>query len=463
MITCMVAALGFAVIPAAAEEPVLANCPDSDQILEFVEPETAARGVACVWYSGESMRQPIIIPDGFDPGDTRDHMGIYDIIGEKIYSTLSSEGYDIVILNFDSGAGYIQDNAQILRQLIVRINDEISTDDDIVVIGTSIAGLISRHALASMEDAGEDHNTRLFISFDSPQLGATVPLGNQYFLRYVSSIMPLAEYYLNQELYTPSGKQILLYHESHAPGTVGSVESIYNVTMHVNNPQPDPLFVDLQGELEKLGYPENLRKVAISNGDGYGNGQGLANGGKMVEYENDSLLLTISINTYALTGGSAASLIFEGMADPIGETSHQFDVYIQNALPYDGAPGGWRATSQLFAGDAGGLYCTAGGCLVDLGVIVARAEHENYIPTHSALGIELSLLGNDPYANIDALYKNNTSITPFDAIYYPLGNQRHVEITSENEKWFLCEIFANNPVAYQRHCPDGTISAPSTP
>jgi hypothetical protein len=36
-----------------------------------------------------------------------------------------------------------------------------------------------------MENRGDDHNTRLFISFDSPQKGADAPLGLQYFGRFL--------------------------------------------------------------------------------------------------------------------------------------------------------------------------------------------------------------------------------------------------------------------------------------
>lgn len=87
-----------------------------------------------------------------------------------------------------------------------------------------------------------------------------------------------------------------------------------------------------------------------------------------------------------------------------------------------------------------------------MGSITANVEHENYVPTHSALGIDLSHLDNDPFADINAAYMNDTSITPFDKIYYPRGNQEHVLITPENKKWFLCEIFADSPEAYERYC-----------
>ena len=431
------------------------NCPENHKIVSFEAPERAgsptATGTACIWYADglEELRKPVIITDGFDPGDMRDHAGIRQLSGEDMLSILQSEGYDLVILNFDRGAGYIQDDAHILRELIKWIGEE--SEGDAVVIGTSLGGVVSRYALAQMENLGEAHNTRLFISFDAPHLGAVVPLGNQYFIKYASGLNLLLKYYLESQLYSVAAKQLALYHEAHSPGTVGHMGTIYNDTTYINGPQPDPLFKELQAELASMGWPKNLRTVAISNGDGYGMSQGFEEGGQLIEYELYSPLLNITENTYAIRGGEAGYIIFEGKIDPAGPSDHRFKVYVKNAIPYDNAPGGWKATSKLIEGDAGCLLID-NQCAIDLGSITANVKHENYIPTHSALGIGLAHLDNDPFADINAAYMNDTSITPFDKIYYPRGNQEHVLITPENKKWFLCEIFADSPDAYERYC-----------
>ncbi len=445
------AAVASAYMDAYGEE----DCPEIYRMVSLEAPERVgipvATGTACVWYAddSESLRKPVIIMDGFDPGDMRSHTDIRQLAGENTLSILQSEGYDLVTLNFDAGAGYIQDNAQILRELLKWTGEE--SEEDAVVIGASMGGVISRYALAQMENLSEDHNASLFISFDAPHLGAVVPLGNQYYIKYASESNLLLKYYLEGYLHSVAAKQLVLYHEAHSPGAVGRMDAAYNETMHINGPQPDPLFKELQAELDVLGWPEDLRMVAISNGDGYGMGQGFEEGAQLVEYELYSPLLNITENTYAIRGGEAGYIIFEGKMDPAGPQDHRFKVYVKNALPYDGAPGGWRATSKLVAGDAGCMLVD-NQCVVDLGSITANAEHENYVPTHSALGIDLSHLDNDPFADINAAYMNDTSITPFDRIYYPRGNQEHVLITSENEKWVLCEIFASTPDAYKRYC-----------
>ena len=75
-----------------------------------------------------------------------------------------------------------------------------------------MGGLISRYALTYMESKNIDHNTRLFISFDTPHRGANVPLGNQYWLKYFSN-EPKAQESV-EVLSTPAAKQMLVYHES---------------------------------------------------------------------------------------------------------------------------------------------------------------------------------------------------------------------------------------------------------
>src|SRR5690606_11336729 len=83
------------------------------------------------------LDKPIILVDGFDPGDGRTITGIYDLLG---YSTASgtqnlgdyvrSQGFDVVILNFpvytrtadnteiDGGADFIERNAMLLVDVI---------------------------------------------------------------------------------------------------------------------------------------------------------------------------------------------------------------------------------------------------------------------------------------------------------------------------------------------------------
>ena len=141
------------------------------------------------------LDHPIIILDGFDPGDSRDISALYaslDFGDSNLADILRDEGFDMVALNFpqyttdgnaiDGGADYIQRNAMVLIELINLINAQKVGDQKLVIIGPSMGGLIARYGLSYMEQNSMDHETRLYISFDAPHLGANIPISFQYLI-----------------------------------------------------------------------------------------------------------------------------------------------------------------------------------------------------------------------------------------------------------------------------------------
>src|SRR6185503_21100258 len=99
-------------------------------------------------------------------------------------------------------------------------------------------------------------------------------------------------------------------------------------------------------------------------------------------------------------------------------------VTVTGTRPYDGAPGGWRATMTQ-------MDTTA----VPYGDIQALHPAHDFIPTISALSIATSDLFYDVDGDPALL-----SHTPFDAVYFPTTNQEHVEITAQNAAWLRAEI-----------------------
>jgi PGAP1-like protein len=94
-----------------------------------------------------------------------------------------NESYDFIFVDFSNGTDYIQRNSLLLQEVIRRVNQvkaPIGTKlYKNVVVGASMGGLVARHALASMEKQGENHCTHTYVSFDSPQKGANIPLSIQ--------------------------------------------------------------------------------------------------------------------------------------------------------------------------------------------------------------------------------------------------------------------------------------------
>ena len=70
---------------------------------------------------------------------------------------------------------------------------------DFIVVGASMGGLISRFGLAWMEKEGLQHHTSLFISFDSPQAGAQIPLGLQQMVDTFTQFGALKTHYRSEE------------------------------------------------------------------------------------------------------------------------------------------------------------------------------------------------------------------------------------------------------------------------
>lgn len=125
------------------------------------------------------LRKPIIILDGYDPGDVRkiydgslgydkDEKSLYELmvydpdnnpstdnpanLVEKLRS--APYGFDVTLVNFPNGADYVERNAMALVALLNRENQKLTTNvsaEKVTIIGPSMGGLVSRYALAYME------------------------------------------------------------------------------------------------------------------------------------------------------------------------------------------------------------------------------------------------------------------------------------------------------------------------
>jgi len=392
---------------------------------------TAAQGEVGVFFGNGNtdFTRPVIIVDGFDPGDTRDLAGLWDIANQQnMVDSLLAEGYDFVIANFYGGDDYIQRNAMLVVKLIRDINARMTAAgtmkpaNQIAVIGPSMGGLITRYAIRYCEQNGIDHNVRNWISFDSPMKGADIPLGLQHWVKFFAEE---AENAGAQEalasLSGPAAKQMLIYHYTATSG---------------NTANNNALFTSFYNEINAMGFPEQTRIVSIVNGSGYGNGQPFAPGEQVIFYSYRSWLVDLDGNVWAVPD-QTNTRIFNGLYDtalPFDEVNE--NIYVNNTLPYDGAPGGSRNTfAEMDAIDPG------------YGDIVAPYPAHAFIPSISALCIQNTV---DPYYNVDA--NISSVLTPFDKLYYPSENQDHVAITPESYNWFYHEVinfapqFTSTPV-----------------
>jgi len=360
-----------------------------------------------------TLENPVVVVEGFDLDNLMAWDELYELLNrENLLEDLRAAGYDAIVLNFSESTDYIQRNAYLLVTLLETVQAALADpEQDIALIGASMGGLVSRYALAAMEQAGQPHRVRSFISFDSPQRGANIPLGVQYWLDFFQIESEEAGHLLSR-LDTPAARQMLLYHHTTPPGGSGL---------------PDPLRGVLTSELAALGdYPAEPRLVAIANGSGAGADQGYPPGAQLIDYEYGSWFVDIVGNVWAVPAGGSLR-IFEGEIDRIWPLDDDaLSVTVSGTLPWDSAPGGWRASlAEMDATEA------------PYGDIVALHPAHCFIPTISALALETS----DPFFDIDGT-EDLLALTPFAAVYYPAANQEHVLVTPENKTWFMDEITA---------------------
>ncbi len=387
------------------------------------------------------LDKPIIFVDGFDPGDSRTISTMYSALDygnpvQNLGDIVRDEGYDLIVLNFptytsisdgttviDGGADFIQRNALILIELLNTVNAMKVGSEQNVLIGPSMGGLISRYALRYMEQHSMASDTRLYISFDSPHLGANIPISLQYTFSYLVNYGGLtdAEAGLNS-INSAAAKQMLLDHY------LGHVEADGYTLLNpvVTLPTGAPNFRDtFQTELDAMGMPQTVRNVAVTNGSGMGTTTGTP-GTNIINHTfnlgfGSSATLDLNFTPAASQTNTVTtitgSLLFGTI--PLNFSANSESPSTSDGL--DSAPGG---TASL-----GGLDNGSSSILTEFVANLNQADYD-FIPTLSALDIS------DP----DWYSAPNSSSSPFANTYVPDTNEQHVMLTDGNVAFALDEI-----------------------
>lgn len=397
------------------------------------------------------LDKPIILIDGFDPGDTRDINSIYQLLSynngtQNLADEARDLGYDVVILNFpvytrngnevvDGGADFIQRNAFILVELINQINAQKVGDEELVIIGPSMGGLISRYALRYMEQNGMDHETRLWLSFDSPHLGANVPIGFQHLMNYIA-YGPLGDVAFQELvdglLRNPAARQMLLDHvDGHL---LSGSPTDFDPTIVL--PTGAPNFRNaFQNELDAMGFPQDTRNISISNGSSLGQTTGTP-GMNVIDWEfypdgpsgNTRALIELNFTPAAsqtIRVSRIRSQIWIIFWITVDE-SEAFAMSPAFTSGLDSAPGGQFDISGLAAG--------AGNNPILLEFLDnLNIDAFDFIPTLSSMAITST---NNWYANVTP-----ADVTVFEAYYIPDENEPHITLTPENVDFARNEIF----------------------
>ena len=423
------------------------------------------------------LDKPIIVVDGFDPGDTRDIPGLYSLLNytgesgsENLADFLRAEGFDVVILNFpvytrvadgalvDGGADFMERNAMLLVELINMINTAKASNspEQNVIIGPSMGGIIARYALNYMENQTLDADTRLYISFDSPHHGANVPIGLQHQLNFLANnpLSPVAELepLIEGFLKSPASRQLLIDHfEAHLSGA-----DAFTFDSAAILPEAHPFRTTFENNINSLtttGFPENVRNVAVINGSGIGstylakdgvtpvtNGFTIADTTLPIESPLGTVDVTIELNMTPNAGTPLqVSRFFAPLLPPL--IPNLESIAISGTTNFDGvdaAPGGLFDLSGL----TGGLGATE-GIAADF-IAALQIDKFNFIPSVSGLALEITDENSDDsidwYHNINLVGRGTTNNTPFVNTFLPDDNEPHVQLNEANVAFVLSEI-----------------------
>ncbi len=371
-----------------------------------------ATGEAYILYGNghTSVERPVVLVEGLDLDNSLNWNELYDLMNQEfMIETLLSIGYDAVVLNYGNSTIAIEDNGYLVQELIEELNSATGGFYPLVIAGTSLGGLTTRYALTYMEANNLPHNVSTFISVDSPQNGANIPVGIQHWTDFFAGEAAEAAA-ARDALLTPAPRQLLLYHFASSGGGTAN---------------PDPMFAAFQNQLAALGdYPSQPRLVSVINGSGTMLNSGFLPGAQILTWVYDSFIVDIRGNVWAVSN-SVNTRVLQGLIDLIWPLPDQSrNVFIQPCLPWDNAPGGLTATMAELA-----------AVTAPYGDIVANYPSHCFIPSVSALDLNVT----DPFFNI-AGAPDLYDLTPFDSVYFPADNQDHVQITPQNADWFISEI-----------------------
>ncbi|WP_109830900.1 T9SS type A sorting domain-containing protein [Reichenbachiella versicolor] len=394
-----------------------------------------------IYSDGDEFDKPVLFVEGFNVGGFAEknldkHVETWN---GPLFSELRNHGYDIVIVDFKNNNQPLVSNAQVIKDLIKRINQEKSGNYSGVIIGQSMGGLVSRIALAELEQEGYDHQLRLYVSFDSPHKGANVPMGLQTTLDNIQDIdlVEFVEAVLRLRLFMPIGVTLNL-------GTVVGVGNDLNningaraswhsaaaksmLRKHISFGSNNPRYNELMSHLQNVGYPSISRNVAMINGSSNGIGLGFSPGDHMVDYYKGnkqgpfgaqpgifcSNWTKLNVDIWSTSINQANQKVSQVTIDIncVETTDKKGYTSAQDPLAREDVPGGIMQLGQ------------ENGILID---------KFSFVPSVSSIDLDYNTPNYSMFmfnGNKDFLINNN--YTPFDDIYADNTNDPHVAIEQD--------------------------------
>ena len=436
------------------------------------------------------INKPIIIVDGYDPGDGRKiyrgsagyderKLSLYDLMYYDHDNNISTDkislveklrsapyGFDVTLVNFPSGADYVERNAMALVALLKRENAKLTanaSNEKISIIGPSMGGLVTRYALAYMEKNAINHNTKLWVSFDSPHLGANIPIGaqeNLYFYGYKGR-QDQAKIKFDENFRSPAARQMLIEQLDGKHETAPYPSDLWGIWGAVGLNNNTPFRQQFQTNLNSNGlsgsngYPQNLRKIALINGT--------VNGTKTNNSGNKFLeLAAFTIIKYGQIFGTSiqtkikVATIEDSFLQNTGSYGQTFagKVTIKRVGGIEVQSG---TISRTNSNPRGCMDIVQGGRFNTQGIIkdeftlalndaVDSQEWRQYLPNHAFIPSVSALAFKNPNFDWSSAINRNLVCDPlnkeiyFDSYFAPSTNQDHIFVSAENADWLIKEL-----------------------
>ena len=391
-----------------------------------------SQGEMRIYFANADMilRKPVLIVDGFDPLNNRrfdtcyakGEKSLWDKLGDglngndNVGELLLSLGYDVVMLDFPEGGTYIEQNAMVCIKAINTINERLQqsgSEEQIVVVGPSMGGQITRYALAYMEQHPNantnygKHNCRLWISFDSPHQGANISIGVQ---KMVENYRIILRNLWEKTLCCKAAKQMLIYHKKDGA---------------------DEYFNTYYQQMAEMGYSNSSRKIAISNGSLNNISNGIASYEALILDAIFPYFIDVNIRNMSHQGSCNVYEIIRRICFIPIRSSWSFSNN-GNKGSLDVAPGCKYYTFDILTNKMLAFQ------VLGLLQVVFNQHAHCFMPTTSVLDINVPI----PYAmdvsNIDLVAEG---IIPFDSYWGPLNkNMEHITFDYDLVDYLLNEI-----------------------
>jgi len=331
-----------------------------------------------------------------------------------------------------------------------------------------MGALVVQYALAEMEEDNETHNVDLFVSFDGPHKGANISIGMQKAIDYFD--VALAK----KPIKSPAAKQMLISHYlSYSEGL----------------PQGAPNFRNrFQTELERIGFPQQSRNVAVINGSIISEEKS-DTGGNFVNAELTAfwgfLRRSVLVN---YTKDSGQKVVFRYLKKNWWGANTQADIKKRSSSSssfgsLDNSSGGYLNIKGRVEEGIGGNFPyfyfsnlmtninfdNLGNNSPNFGQKLLLSLFVNsfwidmnddfcFVPTKSALAF--SGINNSWRECLGSRDLVCTGETPFDSYYAPLENQEHADLHIGGITWLLEEVEGNpqDPSVYNGNCSNSTAN-----